>query len=72
MSVDERELAGEDIPVAAQAADRLDRCKQIRVRVSELKAEIERLVNEHNNLLGVGVVDDDDIAWALGKPAARL
>jgi hypothetical protein len=54
-----------------QATDPLDRMKQIRGRVGELEAEIERLTKEHNALLGTGTVDADDIAWATGKDGVK-
>lgn len=50
----------------ALPADPLERCKQIRERVAEMEAEVKRLTEEHNALLGTGTVDADDIAWATG------
>lgn len=64
----EGNLCGEVLRASGAApADPLERCRQIRERVAELEAEVKRLEAEHNALLGTGVVDADDIAWATGK-----
>jgi hypothetical protein len=54
---------------AGAATDPLDRCKQIRERVAELEAEVQRLVKEHETLTGGPwqKPDADDMAWATGK-----
>jgi hypothetical protein len=50
--------------------DPMDRAKQIRERVAELEAEVQRLRLEHESLTGGpwGKTDTDDLAWATGTP----